>query len=58
MNLKLIARSKIFIASYRGINDFKQGCQPRNNTVKDRKGDLATDPHSIRLGVETISLSF
>jgi len=32
---------------YRGINDFKKGYQPRNNTVKDEKGDLFIDYHSI-----------
>ena len=32
---------------YRGINDFKKGYQPRTNMVKDEKGDLVTDSHSI-----------
>jgi len=32
---------------YRGIDDFKKGCQPRNNMVKDEKGDLVADFHSI-----------
>ena len=32
---------------YRGIHDFKKGYQPRTNTVKDKKGDLFTDSHSI-----------
>ena len=32
---------------YRGINDFKKGYQPRTNIVKDDKGDLVTDFHSI-----------
>ena len=32
---------------YRGINDFTKGYQPRNNIVKDEKGDLVTDCHSI-----------
>jgi len=32
---------------YRGINDFKKGYQPRTNIVKDDKGDLVTDSHSI-----------
>jgi hypothetical protein len=32
---------------YRGINDFKKGYQPRTNIVKDEKGDLVTDCHSI-----------
>ena len=32
---------------YRGINDFKKGYQPRTTIVKDEKGDLAADRHSI-----------
>jgi hypothetical protein len=32
---------------YRGISDFKKGYQPRNNVVKDEKGDLVADCHSI-----------
>jgi len=32
---------------YRGIDDFKKGYQRRNNIVKDEKGDLFTDSHSI-----------
>jgi hypothetical protein len=32
---------------YRGINDFKKGYQPRCNVVKDDKGDLVADSHSI-----------
>ena len=32
---------------YRGINDFKKGYQPRTTIVKDEKGDLVADPHSI-----------
>jgi hypothetical protein len=31
----------------RGINEFKKGCQPRTNLVKDEKGDLLADPHKI-----------
>ena len=31
----------------RGINDFKKGYQPRCNIVKDEKGDLVADYHSI-----------
>ena len=29
------------------ISDFKKGYQPRTNTVKDEKGDLVADSHSI-----------
>ena len=32
---------------YRGISDFKKGYQPRCNMVKDEKGDLFADSHSI-----------
>ena len=32
---------------YRGINYFKKGYQPRCNIVKDEKGDLVADSHSI-----------
>jgi hypothetical protein len=30
-----------------GISDFKKGYQPRTNIVKDEKGDLVRDCHSI-----------
>ena len=32
---------------YRGIDDFKKGYRPRTNILKDEKGDLVTDYHSI-----------
>jgi len=32
---------------YRGINEFNKVYQPRINVVKDEKGDLFTDSHSI-----------
>ena len=32
---------------YRDINDFKKGYQPRTIIVKDEKGDLVADSHSI-----------
>ena len=35
---------------HRNINNFKKGYQPRTNIVKDEKGDLVTDPHSILAG--------
>jgi len=38
---------KNIIDLYRGINDFQKGYQPRNNIVKDEKGDLLTYSHSI-----------
>jgi hypothetical protein len=32
---------------YRGINDVKKGYQPRTRIIKDKKGDLVADSHSI-----------
>jgi len=32
---------------HRGINDFKKGYQPRTSIVRDEKGELVADPHSI-----------
>jgi len=32
---------------YRGVSDFKKGYKPRTNIVKDERGDLFTDSHSI-----------
>jgi len=32
---------------YRGINDFKMGYRPRTVIVKDEKGELVADRHSI-----------
>jgi hypothetical protein len=32
---------------YRDINDFKKGYQLKSNRVKDEKGDLFADSHSI-----------
>ena len=32
---------------YRGTSDFKIGYPPRTNTVKNEKGDLVTNSHSI-----------
>ena len=32
---------------YRGINDFKKVYQPRTTIVKDEKGDLVAESHSI-----------
>ena len=32
---------------YRGINYVKKGYQPRTGIVKDEKGDLVADSHSI-----------
>ena len=32
---------------YRDISNFREGYQPRNNVVKDEKGNMAADIHSI-----------
>jgi hypothetical protein len=32
---------------YRGISDLKKGYQPRTDIIKDAKGDLVADSHSI-----------
>jgi hypothetical protein len=32
---------------YRGINEFKEGYQPRFNIIKDENGNLLADPQSI-----------
>ena len=32
---------------HRGISNFKKRNQPRTNAVKDEKGDMVTDSHSI-----------
>jgi hypothetical protein len=41
------SRNKNIRDMYRGINDFKQGYQPRTNIIKDEKGDLVADSHSV-----------
>jgi len=46
MSLKQRVRTKIS-ETYRGINEFKKGYQPRTNIVKDENGDLIADSHSI-----------
>ena len=45
--MKLFSKIKNIRDLYRGISDFKKGYQPRTNAVKDEKGDLVTDSHSI-----------
>jgi hypothetical protein len=46
---KLETNSKIkkITDLHRGISDFKKGCQPRTNTVKDEKRYLVTGCHGI-----------
>jgi len=45
--LETISNIKNIRDLYRDINDYKKGYLPRTNLVKDEKGDLATDSHSI-----------
>jgi hypothetical protein len=35
------------LETYRGINQFKKGYQPRNNLVKYENGDLLADSHIL-----------
>jgi len=35
---------------FRGISYFKKGYQPRTNIVKDEKGDLVAESHSVLAG--------
>jgi hypothetical protein len=46
-NLKLIVKIQNIRDLYRDISDVKRGYQPRCNIVKDEKGDLVADSHSI-----------
>jgi hypothetical protein len=46
-DLETNSKNKNIRKLYRGISDFKKGYQPRNNVVKDEKGDLVADTHSI-----------
>jgi hypothetical protein len=41
------SKNKTIRALYTGINEFKNGYQPRANLVKDERGDLLADPHKI-----------
>ena len=45
--IETISNTKNIRNLYMGINDFKKGYQSRTNIVKDEKGDLVTDSHSI-----------
>jgi hypothetical protein len=45
--LETNSKNKSIRDLYRGINDFKKGYQPRTNVVKDEKGDLVAESHSI-----------
>jgi len=47
MELETNSKIKNIRDLYRGINNFKKGYLPRTNIVKDKKGDLVADSHSI-----------
>jgi hypothetical protein len=47
VELETNSKTKNIRDLYRGIIDFKKGYQLRNNIVKDEKGDLVADSHSI-----------
>ena len=45
--LETNSKIKNIMDLYRSINGFMKGYQPRTNVVKDEKGDLVADSHSI-----------
>ena len=47
MNFETNSKIKNIRDMYRGINDFKKGCQPRTNVVKEDRSDLVTESHRI-----------
>jgi phage-related tail protein len=53
INLKLTVRQKNIRDLYRDINDFKKGCQPKTNIVRDDKGDLVRLPQYFGYVKET-----
>jgi hypothetical protein len=44
---ELETNSKYIRDVYRGIDELKSGCRPRNNLVTDKNGDLFADSHNI-----------
>ena len=47
MELESNRKIKTIRGLYRGISELKKGYRPRINIVKDEKGDLVADCHSI-----------
>jgi hypothetical protein len=45
--LETTSKNKNIMQLYRGMNVFKKGYQPRTNIVKNEKGNLVADCHSI-----------
>ena len=54
---EMISKIKNIRDLHKGISDFKKGYQPGTNIVKNERGDMVTDCHSIWLGGGTIFLS-
>jgi hypothetical protein len=47
MNFKKTVRTHISETLCRGIRDFKKGYQPRTDIVRDEKGDVVPELHSV-----------
>jgi hypothetical protein len=45
--IELNRKNKNIRDLYRGITEFKKGCQPKNNLQKDERGDLLADPQKF-----------
>jgi hypothetical protein len=45
--IELNSKNKNIRDLYRGITEFKKGYEPKNNLVKDERGDFLTDPQQI-----------
>jgi hypothetical protein len=45
--IELNSKNKNIRDLCRGITEFKKGCQPKTNLVKDERGDLLADPQNI-----------
>jgi hypothetical protein len=46
-DIELNSKNKNIRDLYRGITEFKNGYQPKNNLVKDERGDLLADPQKL-----------
>ena len=47
LELELNCKTKNIRDLYRGINDIRRGYQPKTDILKDEKGELVADSHSI-----------
>jgi hypothetical protein len=52
--LMSLQQNKNFRDFYRGINEFKKGCQPRTNLLKDENGDPVAHSHDILNGWKNV----